>query len=134
MTASPTADVRAAGFAAFEHFDTAQALAMFGSVQSFRKILEMALDSLNTDLIKIEAALEVGDLKAASHLLHGIKGFAPIFCRDALCARVAELERSCKTDVVEQVLPNYAQLAPMLSKWRDEMAHYLTHGDLPSTP
>lgn len=132
MITSPPPDASAADFTAFEHFDTAQALAMFGSAQSFRKILEMALDSLNTDLIKIESSLEAGDLKAASHLLHGIKGFAPIFCRDALCARIAALERSSKIDAIEQVLPNYVQLAPLLSRWRDEMAHYLTHGDRPA--
>lgn len=134
MITSPPQDASAAGSTAFEYFDTARALAMFGSAQSFRKILQMALDSLGTDVERIEALLQAGDLKAASHLLHGIKGFAPIFCCDALCARIAALERSSKTERIEQVLQDYAQLAPSLTRWRDEMAHYLAHGGPPPAP
>ena len=134
MITSPPPDASVAGFMAFEYFDTARALAMFGSAQSFRKILQMALDSLGTDVEKIEALLQAGDLTAASHLLHGIKGFAPIFCCDALCARIAAVERSSKTERIEQVLQDYAQLAPSLSQWRDEMAHYLAHGGPPPAP
>lgn len=126
MPASSPPDASAAGFMVFEYFDTARALAMFGSAQSFRKILQMALDSLGTDVEKIEALLQAGDLKAASHLLHGIKGFAPIFCGDALSARIAEVERSSKIEAIEPVRNAYRDLMPALLRWGDEMRQYLT--------
>lgn len=116
-----------------QYFDTARALAMFGSEQSFRKILQMAFDSLSIDVDKTGELLQRGDQQAASQILHGIKGFAPIFGGDALCARITALERSSKTDPIEQVRQDYAQLAPALSQWRDEMAHYLaTVGSQPA--
>jgi|CXWL01.1.fsa_nt_gi HPt (histidine-containing phosphotransfer) domain-containing protein len=99
---------------------------MFGSEQSFRKVLQMALDSLTTDIVKIEELLRGGDLKEASRLLHGIKGFAPIFCGETLSAQIADVERSSKTDLIEQVRQVYLDLMPALSQWRGEIGRHLT--------
>lgn len=98
---------------------------MFGSEQSLRKVLQMAFESLVTDIDRIGLLLDTGELKEASHLLHGIKGFAPIFCGDALSARIAELERSSKTDAIEQVRHRYGDLKPALVQWRGEIERHL---------
>lgn len=98
---------------------------MFGSEQIFRKILQMAHDTLTTDVQEIAALLEGGDLHGAAHRLHGIKGFAPIFCGDALSTQIAEVERSSRADAIDRVRCAYRDLMPALTQWRNEIQHYL---------
>ena len=111
------------------YFDPARALTMFGSEQSFRKVLQMAFDCLATDIDKIGALLDRGERTDASHLLHAIKGFAPIFCGDALSARIAELERLSKAEPIELVRLQYAGLKPALIQWCGEIKRHLALHD-----
>ncbi len=125
MTSITPLGVDACAESAFECFDPARAQTMFGSEQSLRKVLQMAFDSLATDVDKIGELLDRGELKQASHLLHGIKGFAPIFCGSALSARIADLERSSKTEPLAQVRNRYGDLKPVLIQWCGEIERHL---------
>lgn len=125
MTALPSSQSGTGVEPALVYLDVARALTMFGSEQSFRKILQMALDNLTTDVEKIAELLKGGDLQGASHLLHGIKGFAPIFCGDALSTQIAEVERSSKADAIDLVRRAYQELMPALAQWRNEIQRYL---------
>lgn len=94
--------------------DVARGVGMMGSETSLRKILKTVVESMGSSLPAIEAALAQGDAALASRLLHGIKGYTPIFCTDSLIAQVAHLEGVSKTATAAEIAPLFAQLAPRL--------------------
>jgi|CXWL01.1.fsa_nt_gi HPt (histidine-containing phosphotransfer) domain-containing protein len=107
------------------YLDMVRALAMFGSEDGMRPIMEMAIQRLDEEIGAIARSLRANDTATASHLLHGIKGFAPIFCSDQLAEQIGEVERLSKTVTAPQVAVAYDALAPALTRLRDEMNAYL---------
>ncbi len=105
--------------------DIARGVEMMGSETSLRKILKTVVDSLTTNLPAIEAALAQGDVALASRLLHGIKGYVPIFCTDSLIAQVAHLEGLSKTATAAEMAPLYATLAPRLAALLTEVKTFV---------
>lgn len=105
--------------------NVAQALTMLGSEDALRNIMDMAVQRLDEEIGAIAAHLQAGDTAAASHMLHGIKGFAPIFCSDQLTEQVAHVEGLSKALSAPEVNLAYAALAPSLARLRDEMRAYL---------
>ena len=106
--------------------DVERARAMLGGDDSLCKIMEMAMQRLDEEVDAIAANLAVGDVSGASHMLHGIKGFAPLFCGDALADQITEVERLSKTADAQQVVTAYKLLAPALSGLRDDMRVFLS--------
>jgi HPt (histidine-containing phosphotransfer) domain-containing protein len=70
--------------------------------------------SMADSLPKMSAALQAGDVHSANALLHAIKGYVPIFSTDALVERVTHVEKLSKTEPIEVVAPEFAQLMPQL--------------------
>jgi len=127
--ASPLAAPAAAPVAASD-FDAQRGVDMMGSEDTLRKILQSVVDSLSANLPAINAALASGDVATANGLLHGIKGYVPIFCSDALIEQVTHTESVSKKGSAAEVAPLYAQLAPKLEALLIEVKIYIAQGTL----
>ena len=99
-----------------------------GSADTLRKLLPAVVDSLSADLSAIDAALSLEDMGRVRVLLHGIKGFIPLFCSDALVAQVGDTEGLSKTATAAEIAPLYARLAPRLQSVLVQVKDYLAQG------
>ena len=109
------------------HLDVDLALSQIGDQDAMQDMLQ---EALARDLPQIEALLKAGDIAAAGRLLHAIKGFIPIFCQDALCQGVAEVEAMSKEPAHAGLLQAYTQLQPHLEHLLAEVTAYLSGGTL----
>lgn len=91
-----------------------RALSYVGDMEGVRALLGTLEQSLSNDLPQVQALLDAGDLPGANRLLHQFKGFAPVFCVDALVAEVVLVEGLSKGTDVQAVRTAYAHLAPQL--------------------
>ena len=105
--------------------DVARGVEMMGSEDSLRKILQTVVDSMSSSLPAIEAALAQGDMAQVNNLLHGIKGYLPIFCTDSLVAEVTHIEGVSKTATAADVAPLFVALAPRLASLLTEIKAFL---------
>jgi HPt (histidine-containing phosphotransfer) domain-containing protein len=120
------AEATAADSTAPDQFlDVARGLGMMGSEEALRKILETVDTSLSDSLPEIWQALEVGDAPTANRLLHGIKGYAPIFCSDALVDQVAHVEGESKTKTAAEITVLFSELEPHLEALLLEIRAYV---------
>jgi phosphoglycerate kinase len=110
--------------------DIERGVSMMGSEAALRKILPTVVESMSNSLPAIEAALVQGDAALASRLLHGIKGYTPIFCTDSLIAQVAHLEGVSKTATAAEIAPLFAELAPHLSFLLTEVRAFLSQTEV----
>ena len=105
--------------------DVDLALSQIGDAEAMHDMLRLLEESLTRDIPEISALLEQGDGVGANRLLHGIKGFIPIFCRPALCLEVVRVEGISKRIGSADVAPAYASLRPLLEQLRDEVSAQL---------
>ena len=98
---------------------------MMGSAVSLRRILQTVDASLTGSIPEINNALQDGDMATANRLLHGIKGYAPIFCSDAFVQQVIHVEGQSKTETAAPMKPLFADLAPKLERLLQELRIYL---------
>lgn len=105
--------------------DVERALAQIGEVSALHEMLDMLQASLDRDVPLIAQLLAEQDVGAANRLLHSLKGFIPIFCVDALCDHVSQVEMMSKTQGSAEVGQAYALLAPKLQQLQTEIDHYL---------
>lgn len=109
--------------------DMALGMDMVGDEQALGEILDLARTSLKRDLPAIDACLAAGDARGANQMLHAIKGFAPIFCVQALVDEVTQVETLGKTANAQQLTDAYTHLAPKLHRLLDELV--LSRDSLP---
>lgn len=105
--------------------DVERALAQIGEVSALHEMLDMLQASLDRDVPLIAQLLTDQDVGAANRLLHSLKGFIPIFCVDALCDHVAQIELMSKTQGSAEVGQAYALLAPKLQQLQTEIDQYM---------
>ena len=110
--------------------DVARGVGMMGSEASLRKILQTVVDSMSSSLPAIQTALVQGDAALANRLLHGIKGYIPIFCTDSLVAQVTQVEGVSKTATAAEIAPLFAELAPRLSLLLTEVKTYVAQSEV----
>lgn len=108
--------------------DPARGTDMMGSEASLLKILKTVETSLVSSLPEIEQALAQDDVKTVNRLLHSIKGYAPIFCTEALAAHVAQVEGVSKTETAAALRPLVAALLPQLALLLTEIRAYSAQG------
>jgi HPt (histidine-containing phosphotransfer) domain-containing protein len=106
------------------YLDPARALEQIGDATALHEMLDMLQSTLDRDVDQIERDLAAQDVKAANRLLHAIKGFIPIFCVDALCEHVAQVEMLSKTGSADAVGAAYALLRPKLLQLQSEIDAY----------
>ena len=107
------------------YLDIERGVGLMGSEDSLRKILETVDISLTASIPDIWQALETGDVKAANRLLHGIKGYVPIFCSDALVEQVTQVELQSKTAAAAFSKPLFDELVPKLEDLLLEIRTYI---------
>ena len=73
-----------------------KAIAYLGDAQSAHQLLGTLNSSLISDDAKIASAIELGQFDVLQKIWHQLKGFAPVFCQDALVAEIARTESLCK--------------------------------------
>lgn len=110
-----------AGMMEFEFLDVDHALEQVGDVLALHEMLDMLQLALDRDVLQIRQLLAGGDVMAANRLLHALKGFIPIFCRESLCAHVAAVEMLSKTAAANEVALAYAALEPKLQQLQSEI-------------
>jgi len=111
----------------FTHLNTDWALSQIGDLDAMHGMLAMLQEALLRDIPLIEQLLESGELVAANRTLHALKGFVPIFCQDALCAQVVEVEVLSKVGPVHSVALAYAALRPELQNLLEDVGTYLAY-------
>jgi hypothetical protein len=111
------------------YLDTELALSQIGDVDAMNSMLLMLEECLSRDIPSVVSLLDQGDVVTANRLLHGLKGFIPIFCPESLCAHVVRVEGLSKLGSSEELLPAYAALRPELEGLLSEVrAHLLANG------
>lgn len=110
---------------AWVYLDIARAMAQIGSQQVLRNMLPMLQELLDRDLPKITQLLADDDVRAANALLHSLKGCMPIFCAEALCSQLVQVEQLSKTGGGVEVGEAFAALSPKLVLLRQEVAQYM---------
>jgi len=103
------------------------AIEQVGDLQAVQGMLSMLEESLARDVPRIAQLLADGDVKAANRVLHGLKGFIPIFCVDALCQHVARVEEMSKTAGAAEVGIAYAPLMGDLEQLQGEVVDYMNN-------
>jgi HPt (histidine-containing phosphotransfer) domain-containing protein len=74
----------------------AKAIAYLGDMQSAQQLLATLHTTLASDLPLIEGAIQVKNFELLQTKWHQLKGFAPVFCADALIEKIVETESACK--------------------------------------
>jgi len=108
-----------------QFLDVALALEQIGDAQAMQGMLSMLEESLARDVPRIAQLLDDNDVRTANRVLHGLKGFIPIFCVERLCKHVAKVEELSKTADALSVSQVYADLMPELEQLQAEVVAYL---------
>lgn len=107
------------------YLNTEHAVEQFGDVEALVPMLTMLEESLSRDIGQIAEWLAAGDVAAASRMLHPMKGFLPLFCKEALCTELGDVEMLSKKGSVAEVAPAYAALQPKLEHLLVEVSDFL---------
>ena len=105
--------------------DIALALSQIGDVDAMNDMIVMLEESLARDVPQVSALLQQGDVQGANRLLHGIKGFIPLFCPLTFCEEVVRVEAMSKSAESAQLTEAYGALRPHLDMLLAEVAAYL---------
>lgn len=110
--------------------DTEQLLQQMGDADAMRDMLVMFQEALAHDVPAIAERLQTGDVLAANHLLHGLKGIVPIFCQGPVSEEVKRLELMSKTaqaDKLAELTQAYAPLQRRLDQLLAEVTAALSN-------
>jgi HPt (histidine-containing phosphotransfer) domain-containing protein len=87
----------------------AKAIGYLGDGQSAQHLLATLEGTLASDIPQIEAAILAHDFELLQTKWHQLKGFAPVFCADALVEEISQTERLCKTTSTDSSQNNALQ-------------------------
>lgn len=125
---SPTSSAPVGSNPPLEHLSVEIGVGMMGSEDALRSILATVDLNLTGNIPDIWKALEADDIAVANRLLHGIKGYVPIFCTDPLVDQVTQTEVFSKTASAADVKPLFAELAPKLEQLLVEIRAFIAQG------
>jgi HPt (histidine-containing phosphotransfer) domain-containing protein len=108
-----------------QYLNVERALEQIGDLPALHDMLDMLKVSLSRDIPQIERLLSEDNVLLANRMLHALKGFIPIFCHDALCAEVTQIELMSKTGSSQEVATAYALLSPKLVQLQTEIDAHL---------
>jgi HPt (histidine-containing phosphotransfer) domain-containing protein len=74
----------------------AKAVAYLGDAANAQQLLVTLQSTLETEIPKIQDAISAQNFEILQKILHQLKGFAPVFCHDALVAEINRTEGLCK--------------------------------------
>ncbi len=108
-----------------DYLDIQLALSQIGDLEAMNGMLVMLQDTLSHDLPLIDSYMRSGDIANANRLLHALKGFIPVFCRQALAQHVVRVEALSKDSQSSTAAPAYLLLKPQLEQLLAEVGVYL---------
>ena len=114
----------------FAYLSVERGMEFFGDETGFLSLLKTLHKTLTTDISLIQDLLDTDDVGGANRLLHQVKGFAPVFCVDALVEHVVQVEALSKHGDAPEVRAAFTRLAPELSQLRSEVAAHLAANQL----
>ena len=109
----------------FAYLSVERGMEFIGDEAGFLSLLKTLHKTLTTDIPLITNLLSKGDVNGANRLLHQVKGFAPVFCVDALVEHVASVEALSKHGDADEVRAAFALMAPKLEQLCTEVALHL---------
>ena len=110
---------------AFNFLSVERGMEFIGDEAGFLSLLKTLHKTLTTDIALISDLLAKDDVPGANRLLHQVKGFAPVFCVDALVEHVVQVEVLSKHGDTAEVSEAFRKLAPQLEQLRNEVAAHL---------
>lgn len=110
----------------FAYLSVERGMEFIGDEAGFLSLLKTLHKTLTTDIPLITELLGKDDVLGANRLLHQVKGFAPVFCVDALVEQVVKVEALSKHGEAPEVRAAFAHMAPQLEQLRTEVAAHLT--------
>ena len=110
---------------AFNFLSVERGMEFIGDEAGFLSLLKTLHKTLTTDIALIRDLLAKDDVPGANRLLHQVKGFAPVFCVDALVEQVVQVEVMSKHGDTAEVSEAFRKLAPQLEQLRNEVAAHL---------
>ena len=90
-----------------------KAVGYLGDIESAQHLLVTLESTLASDVPKIEAAIHAPNFELLQTKWHQLKGFAPVFCSDALVEEIFRTEKLCQHTLpgpTQSVAPNEAQI------------------------
>lgn len=111
---------------AFNFLSVERGMEFIGDETGFLSLLKTLHKTLTSDIALISDLLARDDVPGANRLLHQVKGFAPVFCVDALVEHVVQVEVLSKHGETAEVSEAFRKLAPQLEQLRNEVAAHLT--------
>jgi HPt (histidine-containing phosphotransfer) domain-containing protein len=109
----------------YAYLSVERGMEFIGDEAGFLSLLKTLHQTLTTDIALITDLLSQDDVSGANRLLHQVKGFAPVFCVDALVEHVVTVEALSKHGDAAEVRAAFAQMAPQLEQLRTEVALHL---------
>lgn len=107
---------------AFNFLSVERGMEFIGDEAGFLSLLKTLHKTLTTDIALISNLLANDDVPGANRLLHQVKGFAPVFCVDALVEHVVQVEALSKHGDTAEVSEAFRKLAPQLEHLRNEVS------------
>jgi HPt (histidine-containing phosphotransfer) domain-containing protein len=114
----------------FAYLSVERGMEFIGDETGFLSLLKTLHKTLTTDISLIQDLLDNDDVGGANRLLHQVKGFAPVFCVDALVEHVVQVEALSKHGDAPEVRAAFTRLAPELAQLRTEVAAHLAANQL----
>lgn len=74
----------------------AKAIQYLGDAAGAQQLLATLNNTLETEVPQISAAIEHQNFETLQKIWHQLKGFAPVFCHDALVIEIKRTEGLCK--------------------------------------
>jgi hypothetical protein len=117
----------------FTHLSMDKAVDYLGSTDGAHQLLATLQKTLAADALQIEQAIQGHDFAQLQMKWHQLKGFAPVFCQDALLAEIVHTEKLCQhthtTELATQALQWSTQLLAKLQTLQAEVALQLKAAD-----
>lgn len=92
-----------------------------GGMDGAFALLEVLQQSLPTDIDILNATIAQADLIGAQHVLHQLKGFAPVVCGDDLVDLIHEAEALSLGKDAHALQRQWTVLVPKLQQLQDEV-------------
>ena len=103
-----------------------KAVGYLGQLESAHQLLATLQSTLQADALQIEQAIQTQNFAVLQTKWHQLKGFAPVFCQDALLVDIVHTEKLCQqtstAELASQALQVSAQLLSKLQALQAEVA------------
>ena len=110
----------------FQYLSTQRAAEFIGDSTGVKRLLGTLKETLHNDLPALRQRLDQDDTQGVNDLLHQFKGFAPVFCVDALVEQVIRVEAISKNASMDELrsalLPLLEQLDVLKAEVERELA------------